>query len=85
MFQIDDNKIDPKIRDVYNMQFKPISELAKESFMRDAKEEGMKKGIKEGIKETQLAIAKNMLAREMPVYDIVSITGLSEKDVLALR
>jgi hypothetical protein len=66
--------------EVYNMQFRPVSELAKESFMRDAKEEGKKEG-----KKTQLAIAKKLFAREMPVYDIVAITGLSEKSILALK
>jgi predicted transposase/invertase (TIGR01784 family) len=71
--------------EVYNMQFKPISELAKESFMRDAEEEGMKKGKKEGQKETQLAIAKNMLALKIPVEHIVTATGLSEKNILALK
>ena len=44
----------------------------------------MEKGRENGIKEGKFEVARSMLARKMSVSDIVDITGLNEKDVLAL-
>ncbi len=52
---------------------------------REGKEEGRKEGRKEGVSETKLEIAKAMLAANEPISKICAYTGMSEKDVLALK
>ena len=44
-----------------------------------------KKGIKKGIKKGALAIAKNLLLLNLPLEQIISVTGLSQEEVEALR
>jgi hypothetical protein len=39
----------------------------------------------EGEAKGKFEVARKMLARKMPVSDIVDITGLNERDMLSLR
>jgi hypothetical protein len=45
----------------------------------------MEKGRKEGEIEAKYAIARNLLARNYSLEDIVLITGLLETDIKALK
>ena len=47
----------------------------------DAREEGIAKGLEEGEKAKSLAIARNMLKRNMAVTDIAEITDLSLDEI----
>ncbi|MDR2688309.1 MAG: Rpn family recombination-promoting nuclease/putative transposase [Azoarcus sp.] len=62
-----------------------------EAKIREAqgREEGEKKGREEGREEgeknAQLVIARKALGKNMPIEDIVELTGLSAAEILALR
>ncbi|RRD95912.1 Rpn family recombination-promoting nuclease/putative transposase [Clostridiales bacterium COT073_COT-073] len=46
--------------------------------------ESHNKGVKQGIQQEKNTIAKNLLALNIPIEDIVSATGLSEETILSL-
>ena len=48
------------------------------------KDEGRTEGIKEGIKEEKLETAKRMLLNDFTVEQVITATGLTEKDVKSL-
>jgi hypothetical protein len=77
LLQIDKDDIDPKIREVWKMQFRPIDEVVKDIHIHDAKEEGKEEG--------KFEVARKLLARKMPVSEITDITGLKELDILSLQ
>jgi predicted transposase/invertase (TIGR01784 family) len=76
--------IDPKVREVWKMQFRPIDEVVRDIHMRDAREAGIEEGREEGREEGKFEVARKMLSRKMSVSDIIDITGLNEKDILSL-
>jgi predicted transposase/invertase (TIGR01784 family) len=84
ILQIGKEDIDPKVREAWKMQFRPISEVVKDMHIRDAREEGMEAGMEKGREEGKFEVARLMLARKMSVSDIIDITGLNEKDILSL-
>ncbi len=43
---------------------------------------GTQKGIAAGIKKSKLKAAESLLSRNMPVNEIIEITGLSEKEII---
>jgi hypothetical protein len=51
LLQIDKDDIDPKIKEVWGMQFRPIDEVVKDIHIRDAREYGMKEGMEKGREE----------------------------------
>jgi hypothetical protein len=81
LLQIDKDDIDPKVREVWKMQFRPIDEVVKDIHLRDAEEYGIEKGKIEG----KFEVARSMLARRMSINDIADITGLNERDILSLQ
>ena len=48
-------------------------------------EQGRKQGMEQGEKNKALEIALNLLSRNMPLFDISQITGLSEKEIQQLK
>jgi hypothetical protein len=48
ILQIDKEDIDPRIRGVWKMQFRPIDEVVREINIRDAREEGLEEGLEKG-------------------------------------
>jgi hypothetical protein len=75
--QIDKDDIDPKIKGVWKMQFRPIDEVVREIHIRDAEEYGMKKG--------KFEVARSMPAGGLPAETIRKYTGLDEISILSLR
>ena len=63
--------------------------LVKYNEIEDAKKEGIEKGKAEGkaegIKEKTIEIAKNMLKENIDLDTIFRVTGLTKKDIQALR
>jgi predicted transposase/invertase (TIGR01784 family) len=49
------------------------------------REEGWKDGREEGRGEEKLAIARKALSKNMPVEDIMDLTGLSVIEIQSLR
>jgi hypothetical protein len=81
LLQVYKDDIDPKIREVWKMEFRPISEVVREIHIRDAREEGMEKGVEEG----KLEVARTMLADGLPAETIRKYTGLDENSIRSLR
>ena len=52
-----------------------------EKGLQKGKAEGMIEGKTEGI----LTVARNMLGLNMNIEDIMKVTGLTEKEILALK
>ena len=59
-----------------------------EKIIREEKEEserrGEKRGKKEGANEEKIRIAKDMKKKSLPFSLIAEITGISEKNIMAL-
>jgi hypothetical protein len=73
LLQIDKDDIDPKVREVWKMQFRPIDEVVKDIHLRDAKEEG------------KIEVARKMLDEGIPAEIIRKCTGIDESSILSLR
>jgi hypothetical protein len=96
ILQIGKEDIDPKVREAWKMQFRPIDEVVRDIHMRDAREAGIEEGMERGMErgreegreegkfEGKFEVARKMLSRKMSVSDIIDITGLNEKDILSL-
>ena len=93
ILQISDEKINRRVRRVWDMQGIPISEAVKEIWARDAIEEGMKKGREEGIEigmekgmeKGVEKVARSMLDAGVSPEAIQKYTGLNKENILALR
>ena len=58
--------------------------LATLAYIEQSEERGMKRGMEEGERNKQLAIARNMKMRNMPIDIISEVTGLSDDEVKKL-
>jgi hypothetical protein len=85
LLQVDRDDIDPAVKEVWKMRFRPIDEVVRDIHMRDAREYGMAEGVEYGAEQTKLDVARSMLADGMPTETIEKYTGLSEKSILSLR
>jgi hypothetical protein len=81
LLQIDKDDIDPKIKGVWKMRFRPIDEIVRDIHIRDAEEYGMEKGMEKG----KIEVARSMLADGLPAETIRKYTGLDESSILSLR
>ncbi|MDR3331620.1 MAG: hypothetical protein LBT08_03230, partial [Synergistaceae bacterium] len=73
LLRIGNDDIDPKIRGVWKMQFRPIDEVVMDIHIRDAKE------------EKAFEVARSMLADGLPAETIRKYTGLDESSILSLK
>jgi hypothetical protein len=85
LLQIDKDDIDPKIREVWKMQFRPIDEVVRDIHIRDAEEYGWKKGREEGEEKKAFEVARNFLKMGLPLDQIAQGTGLSIEEISGLR
>jgi hypothetical protein len=81
LLQIDKDDIDPKVKEVWGMQFRPIDEVVRDIHMRDAREAG----IKEGKAEGKFEVARSMLADGFPAEAVRKYTGFDESSILSLK
>jgi hypothetical protein len=63
------------------MQLRPIDEVVRDIYIRDAEKFGMEKGEEEKAFE----IARTMLKDGLPAETIRKYTGLDESSILSLR
>jgi predicted transposase/invertase (TIGR01784 family) len=75
-----DKDIDPKVKEVWKMKFRPIDEVIREINIRDAREAGMEAGKKEKV----LEIARNCLSNGVSPDIIAKSTGLPLEDIRGL-
>ena len=47
--------------------------------------EGIKQGVKEGVKQERLAIAENLLKKNISIDEIIEITNLSKEQIESLK
>ncbi|MDR1132548.1 MAG: hypothetical protein LBL05_00205, partial [Synergistaceae bacterium] len=78
---IDKTDIDPKVKEAWKMQFRPVSEVVRELDMRDARQEGRQ----EGRQESMFEAAQNFLKMGFPVEQVAQGTGLSLEELDELR
>ena len=71
---------DEERKRVENTKIKYYEELALEK----GEKRGEKRGLKMGLEQGKLETAKNLIAMNLPLKDIVKATGLSEKQVRKL-
>ena len=50
----------------------------------EGRAEGLKEGLKEGIAQRNIEIAKSMLSLNLPIAQIVQVTGLAEDNIKEL-
>jgi hypothetical protein len=85
ILEIDKTDIDPKVKEAWKMQFRPVSEVVKEFDIRDARQEGRQEGIQEGIQEGMLKAARNLLKKGFPVEEVADGIGLTLEELSELR
>jgi hypothetical protein len=72
ILRINDKDIDPKVREVWKMKFRPIDEVIREINIRDAKEEG------------KFEMARNLLANGVSLDIVAKSSGLPMEDIRGL-
>ena len=55
--------------------------MDKEVELETAEEKGIKKGKEQGVKAERLRTAKIMKQKNMPIDDIIDITGLTKEEI----
>ena len=77
IFRLNDPKISQKLKEVYEMHTVPLREYSQQVKSELDREEGKE--------EKAFEVARKMLARNMSVSDIIDLTGLDEKKILAIK
>jgi hypothetical protein len=85
LLQIEKDDIDPKIKGVWEMQFRPIGDVVRDIYLRDAEEFGMERGMKKGMEKGVETVARNFVKMGLPLDQIAQGTGLSVERISALR
>jgi hypothetical protein len=76
IFWLNGPGISRELKEAYDMRTITLDE-----YSRKIAEEA---AMAEGWYESKFEVARKMLARKMPISDIIDITGLNEKDLLSL-
>lgn len=74
---------DKELRRIAEFRDKAIRD--EQNGLRHAREEGIEEGIKQGIGQGLEQVAKKMIKLNMPVQDIINITGLKEEQILQMK
>jgi len=74
---------DERARDLYERREKDRRDRASE--MKWAREKGLQEGLQEGRREGVFDIARSALRMNMPMDDIIKLTGLNREDLDRLR
>jgi hypothetical protein len=77
IFRLSDPEISQEVREAYKMRTISLEQYVAEIDKTEARMEGRIEG--------KFEVARSMLARKMSIRDVVDITGLNERDVLALQ
>lgn len=52
--------------------------------LKEGLKEGLEQGLEQGSKKSKLDVARNLVQMDLEVNQIISATGLSEKEVMKL-
>jgi predicted transposase/invertase (TIGR01784 family) len=52
--------------------------------MEKGLEQGLQQGLEQGAKQEKIAIAKNALSMNMPIEQIIKLTGLTKEEIESL-
>jgi hypothetical protein len=77
ILEIDKPDIDPKVKEAWKMQFRPVSEVVRELDIRDARQEGRQEGL--------LEAARNFLKMGFPAEQVAQGIGLTLEELDKLR
>ena len=87
ILQINDERIDSKVREEWKMQLVPIDEVVQDIWVGYAREQGMiigrVEGRVEGLEEKALEVARSMHADGFSAEVIQKFTGLDKEIILA--
>lgn len=73
------------LKEKWEMDYNSDINWARKEGMAEGEEKGEKRGKKAGIKETQLEIAKKMLAKGKEITEIIEMTELTEEEIENLQ
>ncbi|GHS95807.1 hypothetical protein AGMMS50276_12790 [Synergistales bacterium] len=85
ILRIGEEDIDPKIKGVWKMQFRPIDDVVKDIYLRYAREEGIEEGMEKGMEKGKFEVARSMLAEGLSADIIKKCTGLNKQDILSIQ
>jgi hypothetical protein len=77
ILEIDKTDIDPKVKEAWKMQFRPVDEVVKELYIRDARQEGRQ--------EAMFEAARNFLKMGLPAEQVARGIGLTIDEFNELR
>ena len=87
MNELEEMSEDEELRRLAELREKAIRD--EKNGLRHAREEGLKEGIEEGIKQGIgqgiEQVTKKMIKLNMPVEDIINVTGLKEEEILKIK
>ena len=87
MNELEEMSEDEELRSLAELREKAIRD--EKNGLRHAREEGIKEGIEEGIKQGIgqgiEQVTKKMIKLNMPVEDIINVTGLKEEEILKIK
>lgn len=87
MNELEEMSEDEELRRLAELREKAIRD--EKNGLRHAREEGIKEGIEEGIKQGIgqgiEQVTKKMIKLNMPVEDIINVTGLKEEEILKIK
>ncbi len=84
-FEKEVNKLNTDIEFTEFLSAEEDNERLKNTLIYEAEEKGKAEGMIEGKTEGILTVARNMLGLNMNIEDIMKVTGLTEKEILALK
>lgn len=83
MNELEEMSEDEELRRLAELREKAIRD--EKNGLRHAREEGIEEGIKQGIGQGIEQVTKKMIKLNMPVEDIMNITGLKEEEILQIK
>ena len=69
----------------YEIQEATNRDIARQEGLAEGEKRGHKAGLAEGAAQEKREIAKNLLAKKMPMPEIAEITGLTVQEIEFLR
>lgn len=83
MNELEEMSEDEELRRLAELREKAIRD--EKNGLRHAREEGIEEGIKQGIGQGIEQVTKKMIKLNMPVEDIINVTGLKEEEILKIK
>jgi len=56
-----------------------------DKWRNEGRKEGKIEGIREGKKKREMEMAENLIKIDLPIEQIIQVTGLSEKEIMKIK